>query len=507
MKGKNIILLTIALIISGILVTMIKEKNTSHIPLEGYRVYLEGKAIGLIKSKDELNNYINKQQEQLKTKYNVDTIYIPNDINIEKEVTYDEAIDSVESIYTRINAISPFTIRGYQVTIDKTNSTEYQNDDNIHEEDEKKVIKINVMNKEIFTKAVENFILSFVNEDQYKAFVNKEKLELQTMTGEILENIYIEDEIVIKEANLPVNETIYMDSDSLTKYLIFNNNTSSEKYYVKSGDNIDKIANDNKMSVNELLIANSSLTSATNLLYVGQELSIGAVDPVFNLMVEKHVVEDQIVKYSRKNEYDNTMYQGQTKIKQKGSNGTIRVTQKVKYINGEVLKAYIVSSEELVPVVNEIVVHGGKQAKRGDGGWSWPTNFPYSISSRYGWRWGRLHSGVDIYGTGRGSPIYAARDGEVTSITSNSSSGYFVIIKHDNGYYTRYAHMQNTNGNDRLGGVGSATKYIKVGQRVKAHDVIGEMGSSGGSTGVHLHFEIWNGVPFSSQSFDPLLFY
>ena len=506
MKGKKILWLMLSLIISGLLVTVIKENKKSYVPMEGYRVYLEGKAIGLIKSKDELNAYINKQQEKLKDKYKVDTIYIPNDIDVIKEITYDEKINGVEEIYHKSNEISPFTIRGYQVTIDKTNSTEYQNDDNTLDKDREKIIKLNVINKEIFTKSVENFILSFVNDDQYHAFVNKEKLELES-TGELLENIYIEDDIVIKEANLPVNETIYMDSDSLTKYLIFGNNTSSQKYVVKKGDNIDKIADLNKMSVNELLIANTSLTSSSSLIYIGQELSIGEVDPVFTLMVEKHVVEDQIVKYKTVYEYDNTMYQGQTKTKQEGHNGTIRVTQKIKYINGEVSQAYIVTSEELVPVVNKIVVRGGKQIKRGDGEWSWPTNFPYMISSRYGWRWGRLHSGVDIYGTGRGSPIYAARDGVVYSITSNSSSGYFVIIKHDNGYYTRYAHMQNIDGNDRLGGVGSATKYIYVGQRVRAHDLIGEMGSSGGSTGVHLHFEIWDGVPFSSQSFDPLLFY
>ena len=129
------------------------------------------------------------------------------------------------------------------------------------------------------------------------------------------------------------------------------------------------------------------------------------------------------------------------------------------------------------------------------------------ISSRFGWRWGRLHRGVDIYGTGRGSPIYAARDGVVTQITYHSSMGYFVQIKHDNGYYTQYGHLQNTNGNDRSGGVNSATKYISIGQRVYAHQVIGEMGSSGGSTGVHLHFEIWNGVPYQADCFDPLLFY
>lgn len=139
--------------------------------------------------------------------------------------------------------------------------------------------------------------------------------------------------------------------------------------------------------------------------------------------------------------------------------------------------------------------------------WIWPTNKPYQISSYYGWRNKKFHSGVDIYGPKRGSSIYAARAGIVTNIDSNSSSGYYVIIKHDNGYYTRYAHMQNTKGNDKLGLYNSANKYVFVGLRVKAHDVIGEMGSSGNSTGVHLHFEIWNGKPFASKSFNPLSFY
>ena len=139
--------------------------------------------------------------------------------------------------------------------------------------------------------------------------------------------------------------------------------------------------------------------------------------------------------------------------------------------------------------------------------WVWPTNKPYSISSYYGWRNKKFHNGVDIYGPKRGSSIYAARDGIVTDINSNSSSGYYVIIKHDNGYYTRYAHMQNTRGNDKLKLTSSATKYITVGQIVRAHDVIGEIGSSGNSTGVHLHFEIWNGKPFVSKSFNPLSFY
>ena len=148
MKGKNIIWLVIAAIISGILVQVVKGYNDNrNNPILGYRVYLEGKSIGIIKSRDELNNYINVQQEKLKEKYHVDTIYIPNEIDIVKEVTYENNFDTIEHIYDMINTISPFTIKGYQITIDRTNSTEYRNDEGEEEVSSKpKIIKLNVIN-------------------------------------------------------------------------------------------------------------------------------------------------------------------------------------------------------------------------------------------------------------------------------------------------------------------------------------------------------------------------
>ena len=513
MKGKNIIWLVIAALISGFLVTSVKSVNEKNrIPQQGYRVYLEGKTIGYIKSRDELNSYINKQQEKLKDKYHVDTIYIPNNIDIVKEVTYENNFDSIEHIYNMINTISPFTIKGYEVTIDRTNSTQYQNDEN-EEDDSPKITKLNVINKEIFNKSIDEVILSFVDEEEYKAFNNKEEKKASD-SKDVIENLYIEDKITIKETNIPVNETIYMDSESLTKYLLFGDDYVEKKYVVKSGDNIEKIADTNHMGVNDLVVANNDLKSASSLIYVGQELSVSNINPVITLIVEKHIVEEQTVKYKTVTKYDNKMYQGQTKVTQEGSNGITRIVKKVKMLNGETLSAYIVSSEEVKPVVNKIIVRGGRQSYviRGDGGWVWPTNRPYYISSPYAWRCFRgkckNHTGIDIVAGGQGAPIYAARAGEVYDINANGSSGFYVIIKHDNGYYTRYAHMQNTKRNNRISGMtSSATKYIKKGDRVEAHQIIGEIGCTGSCSGPHLHFEIWNGVPFRSTSFNPRSFY
>ena len=125
-------------------------------------------------------------------------------------------------------------------------------------------------------------------------------------------------------------------------------------------------------------------------------------------------------------------------------------------------------------------------------GWIRPCSYKL-LSSPYGWRthpvYGdrRFHSGVDLAGS-QGSPIYAARSGTVTTATYNSSSGYFVTINHGDGYSSSYLHL---------------TGYtVKVGQKVSRGQVIGYMGSTGVSTGPHLHFSIYyNGSTVNPASY------
>jgi murein DD-endopeptidase MepM/ murein hydrolase activator NlpD len=107
-------------------------------------------------------------------------------------------------------------------------------------------------------------------------------------------------------------------------------------------------------------------------------------------------------------------------------------------------------------------------------GFSWPAQG--SLTSRYGRRWGRMHKGIDIAGP-VGTPINTAADGTVIS-SGWSSGGYgnLIEIRHSDGSTTRYGH------NSRL--------LVSVGQQVRQGQQIAEMGSTGRSTGSHLHFEI-----------------
>ena len=499
-KSKTPVLGIIISIILSIAFTFLKTNNVlskTKIPIEAYKVYLEGEVIGLIKSDKELYDYINKMQDELMKKYKVDNVYVPNNIQVEKDVTYEDNLTTISGIYNIINEKSPFTIKGYKVLIDKTNSTKYENETNeLSTNDEEKQVYINVLDKEIFKEAEKKVILSFVSEEEFIDYENDIKKTVID-TGEAIENLYVDAMITFTDAYLPVNEKIYTTEEELTQYLLFGKNQNMSTYTVQNGDTLERVAEANKMNINEVLIANSGLKSSNALLYEGQKLTVGVLAPVFQTVKEIHKVEDQEIGYKTEYVYDNTQYVGYQKTTQQGSNGINRITQKIKEVNGEIMTALISNQQEIRPVVNEIIVKGGKQqAIVSAGNWGWPTNIPYIISSHYGWRWGRLHSGVDICGTGYGSPLYAAKDGVVTEVRNSGELGNYVEIAHDNGYYSRYLHMV------------TLSPYVKVGDRVKMGQTIGDMGCSGHCYGTHLHFEIWLGKPYGGgQSFNPMLFY
>ena len=110
------------------------------------------------------------------------------------------------------------------------------------------------------------------------------------------------------------------------------------------------------------------------------------------------------------------------------------------------------------------------------------------INSPMGMRWGRMHNGVDM-AADFGTPILAAMDGVITRVDFDPGGyGNFITIKHNDGNIseTLYGHMESTN--------------VTVGQEVKAGHPIGAMGSTGGSTGPHLHFEVRDN---NDQRIDP----
>ena len=498
MKKKEKIILAIVTVCMIMVFAFIGFHQESSVPKNVYQVYLDGQKIGLVEDKDELLNLINEEQQEIKDTYAVDQVYPPNGFDIMEYVTYDENISSAEDIYKEIQEQSDFTVEGYEITITSPAT----------EGEEEKVTKIAVLDDQVFYDAEYNFITTFVDEDDYNAYINNTQEEITTV-GTYIKHMEFEESITIKQAYVSVKDKIFTDADELTQYLLYGTTDTQENYTVKQGDTLASIAEASKLNVRELLIANPKYRNENAVLAIGDTISNSIISPILTLVQEVRAVEDVEQAYTKKSVVDNSLKRGESKVTQEGVTGLERITQELRIINGErSQETTLIDSQTIRASVEEITAVGpsynpmdGWTGSGGTGGtintglsWSWPTNTPYIITTDYEWRWGSFHDALDISGPGFNSPIYASRGGTVVEVYSGcanygwygsmcgGSYGNYVVIQHENNYYTMYAHL-------------TSNLEVSVGSRVSQGQLIGHMGSSGSSTGAHLHFGFSVGMP------------
>ncbi len=462
----------IVVIVAAISILLGFNYTKRYSPNTYYKIYLSDEYLGMIENLEDLYKYIDSNNEEIKQKYNVKNVYVPENFKYQKIVTYNNDLTSVEEIYNLIKQKAPFTISAYEYKID----------------DDGNILIVNVISEDIFKKGMEKTIETFVGEEEFKSYQEDTQEEVKT-TGIKYNNIYIEGTITYKNKHISVDKTIYTTPEDLASFLLYSENKEEKTYTVKSGDTISSISYANEISEEEFLMSNSTFTNSNNLLYPGQIVSIVKLNPQVKVVVEEYAVTDMTKKYAIEERHDETKYKGDNTVIQKGEDGLERVAQNITIVNGVIVDSVPVSKVELKPSINEIVVKGDKIIPNVGSlySWLWPTDSGYRISSRFGYRTdpvegGRKHhNGIDISGLGYGANIYASNNGTIEKIISDTwGLGNHVVINHNNGYWTVYAHMQ------RFGD-------IKVGQTVARGQIIGYIGSTGKSTGAHLHFEVHKG--------------
>ena len=453
-----------------------------------YQVYLGGEKIGIIDSEEELYNLIDDNQTAIKENYHVTNVYPPTDLKIIAINTYNNTKDDINEVYNRIESADDFTLKGYMITI----------------KDEEEEYSLNVLDKEVFEQALLRVVNAFLEENEYENYIHDTQTEIVD-TGRLIENMYFLEDITIKETFISVNEKIYTDEGELSQFLLFGDNPDNKYYTIELGDTIASVANDNKLNVDEFLIANPTYKSEDTLLRVGDEVNVTLIDPQITFVYELYEISDEIVYYESETVRDNSKPIGFNEVTTPGQNGIERYRETYAVTNGvrsqEAEVELIATIEEVQNEITTVGPNRGGISNTHDpvnlnGAWAWPTNRGYVITSYYEYRWGRMHQGIDISGAGNfGSPIYAAASGTVIyafNSCPSQGSGYGdkcggemgneVIIDHGNGYITRYAHLHQT-------------VLVRVGETVSRGDRIGYMGNSGSSTGAHLHYEIkYNGV-------------
>lgn len=188
---------------------------------------------------------------------------------------------------------------------------------------------------------------------------------------------------------------------------------------------------------------------------------------------KKAEVESEKAKLSgKKEELDEQKAEADALLSQLAADKAV-LQQKQVEIDKEMQKA----REALDAIINAAAANSSGEDYVG-GAWKWPAPGYRNVTSKFGWRsWSNsYHKGIDI-GAPTGANIIASNAGKVVTSSYNAGGyGNYVIIDHGGGYMTVYGHL--------------SARHVSVGDRVGRGSVIGLCGSTGRSTGPHLHFEI-----------------
>ena len=263
-------------------------------------------------------------------------------------------------------------------------------------------------------------------------------------------------------------------------------------YTVVEGDSPSLIASKNGLRLAELYSLNPGLEGGG--LWIGDQVLVSQAVQFLQVKEVVREVRDVEVEFSREVQPNNSMSINTVKTIQEGENGLNRVTVDVTYIDGVIQSETVISTEVIKEPVTEIVEEGryipnvGVITNTGSGTFGWPTGGGVRVSRGFAGQY-PAHNGVDIAGP-YGTPIYASDSGVVTLAKyTNSGYGIYCVIEHGNGYQTLYGHCSSL--------------AVTYGQTVEKGQIIAYMGSTGWSTGNHVHFEIKSG----DYRYDPYSFW
>ncbi|GAA0468936.1 M23 family metallopeptidase [Alkalibacillus silvisoli] len=458
-----------------------------------YHVYVDNEHIGTVSDEDEVQSFIDEKAEEAKETEGEDLTLVPSqEIEFIEEFVFtaNTDVDEVKEILEESLTFDAAAIElkvdgehiGYVQDLDKANQavnqviTDYL-PDGVDEE---------------ITLLVEQF--DDVDVDESIDLIdllpqNMFETEVIETTEEDLDELFyqqtieLEDESIVLDVGFTENVTFsevavesheLLEVDQLAK-LIERGTVTEQKHEVQDSEVLSTVAQDHDLSTDELIDLNPDLED-DSIIRVGDELNVTGLSSLVEVSYTEKVTEEQSIDYDTVTEQTDSLYKGESEVSQSGSEGSKEVTYEISMHNGEEIERNKIEEEVTEEPRDEIIKEGTKEiSSRGSGDFSWPA-VGGTVTSTYGPRWGSHHNGIDIAGVSNRS-ILAADNGVVVEAGYHSGGhGNRVIIDHNNGYRTLYAHLSSID--------------VNVGQTVKQGETLGQMGSTGNSTGVHLHFEV-----------------
>ncbi|MDR3271439.1 MAG: peptidoglycan DD-metalloendopeptidase family protein [Peptococcaceae bacterium] len=305
---------------------------------------------------------------------------------------------------------------------------------------------------------------------------------VQPTDTNIIESVRFIENVQVSSAEVSPSEVKTAEE---AMQLLQDGKTTTEVYTVQLNDSWWLIARKNDMKTQEVLAGNPGYNEDSSLR-AGQQIHLVSNEPYIKVAVTGAVTLDVTIPFDVETKTDTSLGSGAMVVQQEGLDGSKSVTYAYEQENGKDIKKTVIAETVIQEPKTQIVAKGPARAttvamagtSRGSGSVSglaliWPIQGPFT--SYYGYRASGFHTGIDIDGD-TGDPFVAAAGGSVVSAGWNGSYGYTIVIDHGNGVATRYAHASKL--------------LVSGGQSVSKGEVIGLVGSTGNSTGPHMHFEI-----------------
>lgn len=426
-----------------------------------YHVYVENEYIGKVDDKSVVQQVATKKLGKLKGKYEDLDLILGESIDIVPEKVFNPSYEN-DDVRDELKDILTVEAQSYAIVIDDEEIGYFATEESA--EDALKKYKLEYVKK--------SDLKSIEDKRSHKSDDKKEDEQTEIAVGDkVVQDITFSEDVSIVEKKIEPKEII--DAKQGLK-LLSKGTLEDKKHTVVEGDVFEKIADEYDLTTEELLELNPDL-NADSILQIDQELNVTVLESYTEVVVEVEEVKEKTAKFETEIIESDDLYKGEEEVKQSGKDGKKEVHYKIEKKNGEETKREVLNEKFIEEPIDEVIIKGTKVIpSRGSGNLSWPVDGGY-ISSKMGERWGRMHKGIDIAQPNTRT-ITAADHGVVESVGYQGGYGNKIVIDHNNGMKTIYAHLSSMD--------------VRVGQTVEKGMKIGVMGTTGNSTGIHLHFEV-----------------
>ncbi|SEQ06346.1 peptidoglycan DD-metalloendopeptidase family protein [Piscibacillus halophilus] len=484
-RFRNVSILKMTLLITclgmGVAFGTVYADSLDESFVEVHHVYVDSEYVGTVKDKEEVESFIETKEEEAESEYDgvdltpeqkvtyiSEVVFTPSD---EADLVLDQLEDNLTFNATAIKLQMKDQVIGYVNDLETANKA-INNVVNKYLPDEldQEIEFLKMEDDEIVSPILSHLPSGEANQSESDE-EDEEEPTLRLEDGSVVLDIGLtENMIVVKEG---VDPTKLLTVEQLQKML--ERGTKGETVHtIQESEVLSQVASKYDLSYEELLDMNPDLDE-DSVVQIGQEVKVEADQPFINVSYTVEKSEEESINYKTVTKNTKTLDKGESKVDQEGKKGVKEITYRVTTKNNEVIKKEKIDEEVIKEPQDEIILKGTREVpSKGTGSLAKPTVGGF-ITSHMGPRWGSYHKGIDISGVSNRT-IKAADNGVVTFAGSDGAYGNKIIIDHKNGLKTVYAHLSSIS--------------VSNGQTVKQGQQIGVMGSTGSSTGTHLHFEV-----------------